>query len=66
MARHGGKRQPTEEGRDPTGLEAWFTQPDWPLLARTFTLTVIVVLTLTYFVLPLLTRLFSRWLYPPS
>jgi uncharacterized protein len=37
---------------------------DWPLVARTFTLTVIVVSTLTYFVLPLLTRLFSRWLYP--
>ncbi|MBW9257087.1 MAG: antibiotic biosynthesis monooxygenase [Candidatus Thiodiazotropha sp. (ex. Lucinisca nassula)] len=36
----------------------------WPLVARTFILTVIVVPTLTYFVLPVLTRVFSRWLYP--
>ncbi|MEJ2593456.1 MAG: antibiotic biosynthesis monooxygenase [Candidatus Thiodiazotropha sp.] len=39
---------------------------DWPLIARTFTLTLIVVATLTYFVLPWLTRLFARWLYPKS
>ncbi|MEW8271887.1 MAG: antibiotic biosynthesis monooxygenase, partial [Candidatus Thiodiazotropha taylori] len=37
---------------------------DLPLVVRTFTLTIIVVPTLTYFVLPFLTRLFSRWLYP--
>ncbi|MCU7797040.1 MAG: antibiotic biosynthesis monooxygenase [Candidatus Thiodiazotropha sp. (ex Myrtea spinifera)] len=37
---------------------------EWPLVARTFTLTVIVVPTLTYFILPLLTRIFSGWLYP--
>ncbi|MES9834564.1 MAG: antibiotic biosynthesis monooxygenase [Candidatus Thiodiazotropha sp. DIVDIV] len=35
-----------------------------PLVLKTFTLTIIVVPTLTYFVLPFLTRLFSRWLYP--
>jgi antibiotic biosynthesis monooxygenase (ABM) superfamily enzyme len=35
-----------------------------PLVARTFLLTAIVVPTLTYLVLPLLTRLFSPWLYP--
>ncbi|MCU7845249.1 MAG: antibiotic biosynthesis monooxygenase [Candidatus Thiodiazotropha sp. (ex Monitilora ramsayi)] len=35
-----------------------------PLIARTFTLTVIVVPTLTYLLLPFLTRIFSRWLYP--
>ena len=37
---------------------------DLPLIPRTFVLTIIVVPTLTYLVLPLLTRLFSRWLYP--
>ena len=37
---------------------------DWPLLARVFATTLFVVPTLTYFVLPFLTRLFSRWLYP--
>ncbi len=37
---------------------------EWPLVARTFTLTLIVVFTLTYLVMPLLTRLFARWLYP--
>ncbi|MCG7982005.1 MAG: antibiotic biosynthesis monooxygenase [Candidatus Thiodiazotropha lotti] len=37
---------------------------DLPLVVRTFTLTIIVVPTLTYFVLPFLTRVFSRWLYP--
>jgi uncharacterized protein len=36
----------------------------WPLVVRSFTLTVIVVSTLTYLVLPGLTRLFARWLYP--
>lgn len=38
----------------------------WPLIARTFALTLIVVATLTYFVLPWLTRLFARWLYPKN
>ena len=37
---------------------------DWPLLARVFATTLFVVPTLTYLVLPFLTRLFSRWLYP--
>jgi antibiotic biosynthesis monooxygenase (ABM) superfamily enzyme len=36
----------------------------WPLVARTFLVTLIVVVILTYFVMPLLTRLFARWLYP--
>ena len=36
----------------------------WPMLARNFTVTVLVVSLLTYFVLPWLTRLFARWLYP--
>ncbi len=36
----------------------------WPLLARTFVTTAFVVSILTYFVLPFLTRIFSRWLYP--
>lgn len=37
---------------------------DWPLLGRVFATTVFVVPVLTYLVLPFLTRLFSRWLYP--
>lgn len=39
---------------------------DWPLLARVLATTLFVVPTLTYFVLPFLTRLFSKWLYPDA
>lgn len=38
----------------------------WPLLARVLATTLFVVPTLTYFVLPFLTRLFSKWLYPDA
>ncbi|MET0070923.1 MAG: antibiotic biosynthesis monooxygenase [Candidatus Thiodiazotropha sp.] len=35
----------------------------WPSLLQTFLLTALVVVCLTYAVMPLLTRLFSGWLY---
>jgi antibiotic biosynthesis monooxygenase (ABM) superfamily enzyme len=38
----------------------------WPLMGRILATTLFVVPTLTYFVLPFLTRLFSRWLYPDA
>lgn len=84
-----------------TGLEAWFTLPDfksvvvppkwkmvitiliaaisisslsryilnpflaqWPLLASTALFTSILVVLLTYLVMPAMTRLLRRWLYP--
>ncbi|MEL0584981.1 MAG: antibiotic biosynthesis monooxygenase [Candidatus Thiodiazotropha sp. (ex. Lucinoma kazani)] len=37
---------------------------DWPKIVQTLTLTAMVVILLTYAVMPLLIRLFSRWLYP--
>jgi antibiotic biosynthesis monooxygenase (ABM) superfamily enzyme len=38
----------------------------WPQLARILATTLFVVPVLTYLVLPFLTRLFSRWLYPET
>jgi antibiotic biosynthesis monooxygenase (ABM) superfamily enzyme len=35
-----------------------------PLLIRTIILTVVLVILMTYVVMPRMTRLFSRWLYP--
>lgn len=35
----------------------------WPKLLQTIVLTALVVVCLTYAVMPLLTRLFSGWLY---
>lgn len=37
---------------------------DFPLLVRTFSISIIVVPLMTFFVMPFLTRLFSGWLYP--
>ncbi|WP_316367121.1 antibiotic biosynthesis monooxygenase [Candidatus Thiodiazotropha sp. CDECU1] len=37
---------------------------EFPRLLQTFILTALVVVCLTYAVMPLLTRLFSGWLYP--
>ena len=36
----------------------------WPMLWRTLFFTGVVVALMTWVVMPLLTRLFSRWLYP--
>jgi antibiotic biosynthesis monooxygenase (ABM) superfamily enzyme len=38
----------------------------WPLWVRILATTLFVVPVLTYVVLPVLTRLFSRWLYPKT
>lgn len=35
-----------------------------PLLIRTFVLTVVLVILMTYVVMPRMSRLFARWLYP--
>jgi antibiotic biosynthesis monooxygenase (ABM) superfamily enzyme len=35
----------------------------WPLLARTFVISVLMVVGLTWLVIPALTRVFSRWLF---
>jgi antibiotic biosynthesis monooxygenase (ABM) superfamily enzyme len=37
---------------------------EWPLLLRTLTTTVLLILVMTYAAMPLVTRLLSRWLYP--
>ena len=36
----------------------------WPLLVRTLLISVLMVLTLTWVVIPTLTRLFAGWLAP--
>jgi antibiotic biosynthesis monooxygenase (ABM) superfamily enzyme len=38
----------------------------WPLLARAALLPVVVLTLMTYVVMPQLTRLLRRWLYPPQ
>ena len=38
----------------------------WPLVASTIISTTILVVSLTYFALPVLSRLLRRWLYPGS
>jgi uncharacterized protein len=38
----------------------------WPLLARAALLPVVVLSLMTYVVMPQLTRLLRRWLYPPQ
>lgn len=38
----------------------------WPLFASNFVITAILVLMLTYFALPQLTKLLRRWLYPST
>ena len=46
-------------------LILWALQPvmgSWPLLARTFVLSGLMVVTLTWGVLPALSRVFRRWL----
>ena len=37
---------------------------DWPHFANTAIFSVILVVLLTYFALPILSRIFRRWLYP--
>jgi len=36
----------------------------WPLMARTLVISVLMVLSLTWVVIPNLTRVFARWLAP--
>jgi uncharacterized protein len=38
----------------------------WPLLLRSAVLTVVLVLLMTYAVMPGVTRLFRGWMYPPE
>jgi uncharacterized protein len=38
---------------------------DWPILLRTLLTSVLFVCVMTYAVMPLMTRLLSRWLYGP-
>jgi uncharacterized protein len=48
-------------------LSRFFLSPlfgEWPLIASTVIFTTILVVSLTYIVLPLLSRLLRRWLYP--
>jgi antibiotic biosynthesis monooxygenase (ABM) superfamily enzyme len=37
----------------------------WPVLLRTLTTSALLVGLMTYGAMPLMTRLFSRWLYGP-
>ncbi len=37
----------------------------WPMVARTLFINALVVALLTWVLMPLLTRLFRRWLFPP-
>src|SRR5687767_13407396 len=37
---------------------------EWPLFANIAIFSAILVVLLTYFALPILSRVFSRWLYP--
>jgi antibiotic biosynthesis monooxygenase (ABM) superfamily enzyme len=50
-------------------VASFFLNPiigSWPLLASNLVITAILVLGLTYFAMPLLTKLLRRWLYPPD
>lgn len=38
----------------------------WPLLASNLAITIILVLGLTYFAMPLLAKLLRKWLYPSN
>ena len=38
----------------------------WPLLASSIIINVILVVSLTYFAMPILSRLLQRWLYPSN
>jgi uncharacterized protein len=38
----------------------------WPILGNALIYTAILVVSLTYFAMPLLSRLLRRWLYPGS
>jgi antibiotic biosynthesis monooxygenase (ABM) superfamily enzyme len=38
----------------------------WPLLANGIIFTAILTIGLTYFAMPILSRLLRRWLYPSS
>jgi uncharacterized protein len=42
------------------------TVADWPLILRTLLLSVLMVVALTWLVMPALTRLFRAWLAPPA
>jgi len=39
---------------------------DWPMLLRTLATTSLLVCIMTYGAMPLMTRMLSRWLYPPA
>jgi uncharacterized protein len=41
-----------------------FLLSDWPLTASTLVYSTILVISLTYLLLPILSRIFKRWLYP--
>lgn len=43
---------------------AWLTQ--LPMVLRSFVLSITLVLLMTYIVMPRMTRLFARWLYPSN
>lgn len=43
-------------------LEAWLA--NFPLLFRTFSVTAIVIVLMTYVLMPFMTKTFSFWLYP--
>jgi uncharacterized protein len=36
----------------------------WPILSNTVIYTAILVVSLTYFAMPIMSRLLRRWLYP--
>jgi len=36
----------------------------WPILGNTIIYTTILVVSLTYFAMPIMSRLLRRWLYP--
>jgi antibiotic biosynthesis monooxygenase (ABM) superfamily enzyme len=38
----------------------------WPLALKTFVLSVLMVIALTWLVMPALTRVFRLWLRPPA
>jgi antibiotic biosynthesis monooxygenase (ABM) superfamily enzyme len=47
----------------------WLLRPlvgAWPLIPQALFMNALVVLFLTWVVMPLLTRLFQPWLYPPG
>ncbi|MBL1141144.1 MAG: hypothetical protein HND53_03845 [Proteobacteria bacterium] len=45
----------------------WFLSPflqDWPFLAKTFISTLTIVLIMTYIAMPIMRKIFTKWLYP--